>query len=105
METGETATIRSATSIDAPEIASVHVASWLETYGGMVPDSMLVSISIERRMEFWKQVLDASDTHASTQVRVAEVDTKIVGFAACCAQRSAALKEKSYDGEIAAVYS
>jgi hypothetical protein len=38
-------TIRIAAPEDAPGIANMHVASWRETYAGMVPDAMLSSLS------------------------------------------------------------
>ena len=42
-------TVRPAIPEDAPAIARVHVASWRETYAGIVPDEFLASLKVERR--------------------------------------------------------
>jgi hypothetical protein len=41
--------IRIATIEDAPELASMHVASWRETYAGILPDVMFSAFSVEGR--------------------------------------------------------
>jgi ribosomal protein S18 acetylase RimI-like enzyme len=100
----EPGTIRPATLADALDIASVHVESWRETYGGMVPPAMLTSLSAEGRAAMWRQILSSSGPAGSANVYVAEVDHRIVGFGACCAQRAPLLKDKGYDCEISALY-
>jgi ribosomal protein S18 acetylase RimI-like enzyme len=49
--------IRRAVPEDAPGIAAIHVAGWRETYGGILPDDYLASLSVERRTEMWRRVL------------------------------------------------
>src|SRR5580700_11026321 len=49
--------LRKAELIDAPKIARVHVASWLETYKGILPDEMLAALSVERRTHAWELML------------------------------------------------
>jgi ribosomal protein S18 acetylase RimI-like enzyme len=61
---------RRATADDAPRIASVHVMSWLETYRGIVPDSFLSGLSVERRSAFWHELL--SQPQRSSHVFVVE---------------------------------
>ncbi|MRR32454.1 GNAT family N-acetyltransferase, partial [bacterium] len=43
--------LRVATLADVPGIARVHVDSWLTTYPGLMPDSILANISLERRTQ------------------------------------------------------
>lgn len=96
--------IRRASLADARDLASMHVASWRETYPGMVPDSMLSSLSVDGRAAMWQRILGAPATEGSSAVYLAEIDVKIVGFGSCGAQRTESLKEKGYTGEISAIY-
>ena len=104
MTTIDSVTIRIASLADAPELAGMHVASWRETYVGMVPAEMLSSLSVEGRTAMWAQIMREPATSDSAVVYVAELDRKIIGFGSCCPQRTEALKEKGYDGEISAIY-
>ena len=96
--------IRMASYADARDLGSVHVASWRETYPGIVPDAMLASLSVEGRAAMWGHILGQPTTAQSTAVYVAEVQGKIVGFSSCSAQRTEALKDKGYDAEVSAIY-
>ena len=49
--------IRPATVDDAAAVAHVHVSSWRSTYRGLMPDAVLDSLSVERRAEFWREVI------------------------------------------------
>jgi ribosomal protein S18 acetylase RimI-like enzyme len=82
----------------------MHVASWRETYPGIVPDAVLSSLSVDGRAAMWERVLRAPAASGSTVVYLAESESKIIGFGACGSQRTEALKEKGYDGEIGAIY-
>jgi ribosomal protein S18 acetylase RimI-like enzyme len=101
---GEAGTIRPAALADAANLASMHVASWLETYPGLLPDSMLTSLSVDKRLAMWQQVIGDAPTPGSPKVYIAEIDGKVVGFGSCCNQRTRTLRESSYDGEISAIY-
>lgn len=57
----------------------MHVASWLTTYRGIVPDVVLAKLSVERREEAWASGLN--NPARSQPVWVAEVDGRVVGFA------------------------
>jgi ribosomal protein S18 acetylase RimI-like enzyme len=101
----EAATIRPASIADAADLAAMHVASWLETYPGLLPPSMLASLSFDKRFAMWKQVIgDTPPSGSSTKVYIAEIDSKIVGFGSCVSQRTQTLKDSGYDGEISAIY-
>ncbi len=49
--------IREATHTDAEAIARVHVASWRETYRGLIADSIIDSRTIGRRTVQWSRAL------------------------------------------------
>lgn len=104
MPISEPETIRRASLADAADLASVHVTSWHETYTGMVPATMLSSLSVEGRRAIWQQILSASTEPGSTNVYVAQSGRSTVGFGACCSQRTQTLRERGYDGEISAIY-
>jgi GNAT superfamily N-acetyltransferase len=72
--------IRKATSGDAAGIATVHVASWKETYRGMVPNEFLNNLSIQRRTAQWENSL-SDPAHTYHRTFVAVMDGQIVGFA------------------------
>ncbi len=89
---------------DAPKIACTHVASWHETYAGIVPDEMLAALSISRRTVAWENILRDPIKHENSVVYVKETGDAIVGFGACSEQRDIGLKNQGYDGEIGSVY-
>jgi acetyltransferase (GNAT) family protein len=90
---------RQAEVADADVIAVLHVASWRETYSGILPDQFLDELSVEVRSAMWRGVLGDR-----TNVFVAENGNDIVGFGACGRQRNEALREQGFDGEIGALY-
>ncbi len=91
--------IRRAAAGDAAAIARVRIACWRETYRGIVPDSYLDTMDVEKSRELWDRVLTAAPTDAS--VFVAEDDGEIVGFSA-----GNMLKEPRHElnAELTAVY-
>ena len=95
--------IRPATRADAPRIAATHVASWRESYVGLVPDAMLSSLSVEGPTAMWMRILGEPRIPAPTDVYVAERGDEITGFGSCGAQRTGDLKDQGYDAEVAAV--
>ncbi len=68
--------IRVATVEDAKAIAQVHVASWQTTYVNQLPQTVLDTLSVEKRSEGWTEVL--SETNGS--VLVYEENGAILGF-------------------------
>jgi GNAT superfamily N-acetyltransferase len=51
--------VREATPRDAREIARVHVAAWQVAYRGLMADELLDGLSVDRREEFWREILRA----------------------------------------------
>lgn len=96
--------IRTASANDVPMLASMHVASWRETYDGILPDAMLAALSVESRAAMWDQVVRQPASLGSTVVHLAEFDGMLAGFGSCGAQRTENLKIKGFDGEISAIY-
>ena len=93
-------TIRPAEAKDAKGIAYVHVTAWQETYRGLMPDSVLDTLSVERRARQWKETLeDPSNLYHPTLV--AEFERKIIGFANFGQEREG---DPEYTGELFAIY-
>ena len=59
----------------------MHVASWHETYRGIVPDAMPTSLSVERRAESWQRTLGDPVKANDSTVAVAGLDGELVGLA------------------------
>lgn len=104
MTDSNVAQIRVATLDDANALAGMHVASWRETYTGLLPDKLLSSLSVEARAAVWVKIMQEPVTEYSTVVYLAEHAGSIVGFGSCGAQRTESLRGKGYDGEISAIY-
>ncbi len=92
--------IRNATGSDADAIGRVHVASWLTTYAGLVPDEFLAGLSAERRAEQWRATLSNADS--TMHVLVGELAPgEVGGFAAFGPEREGLAP---YTGELYALY-
>ncbi|WP_150307821.1 GNAT family N-acetyltransferase [Planctomonas psychrotolerans] len=61
---------------DAPKLGAVHVASWRETYEGILSDAFLAGMSVNERVGMWQDVIGRPNRSF-----LAEVDGRIVGFA------------------------
>jgi ribosomal protein S18 acetylase RimI-like enzyme len=95
---------RLATVSDAAAIARLHVASWRETYTGLLPAVMLADLSAESRAAMWEAVLDAPARRIGTRVHLAEEEGEVVGFGACGGQRDEGLRDRGFVGEFGAIY-
>ncbi len=97
-------TIRSAVPMDASAIAEVYVASWLDTYAGILPSHVLVSLSVSRLARQWSRRIRAAG-HASTEtqvVMVADHETEgIIGFGDSGPARD---RHMTYEAEIYTLY-
>jgi ribosomal protein S18 acetylase RimI-like enzyme len=100
----ENRTIRKGIVSDAPNIARMHVASWLETYEGIVPDEMLAGLSVPRRTAAWEDILRDPTKHNDSVVYVNEARDTIAGFGACAGQRDLSLRNQGFEGEIGSLY-
>jgi ribosomal protein S18 acetylase RimI-like enzyme len=69
--------IRAAVSEDARAIAEVHVTAWQAAYRGLMPDSYLDELTVEKRAHFWQRVL--AEPRSATLV-VAENQASLAGF-------------------------
>lgn len=96
--------IRAVTLRDAAAIAAVHVASWRETYPGLMPDAMLSGLSVSDRTERWAHILVHALAHGDVSVFVAERDGDLVGFASGGGQREQDFFAAGFTGEISAIY-
>ncbi len=96
--------LRRATMGDVCNLGAVHVASWKETYAGILPEDMLAGLSIEARSAMWARILDDPSAFGRTAVYVAEDGTGIIGLSACGQQRDHRLRERGFDAEISAIY-
>lgn len=96
--------LRAATLADAPAIGALHVASWHETYAGLVPDAMLAGLTVEARAAMWSAVLADPDAFGGAAVFVAQDKDRVVGFGACGHQRDQALAGAGFGGELGAIY-
>lgn len=73
--------IRVATAEDAGAIATVHVDSWRGAYRGLIPDTHLDGLSVERRREDWRRSLARSDFPRAGTV-VLQEGSAVIGFVA-----------------------
>jgi ribosomal protein S18 acetylase RimI-like enzyme len=70
--------IRNATPQDAEGIAIVHVKTWQCAYRGQMPDALLDGLSIEKRTEGWRKLLQ--EPQEGQHSFVVEADGQIVGW-------------------------
>jgi ribosomal protein S18 acetylase RimI-like enzyme len=96
--------LREATQADAAALGILHVASWHETYTGLIPDEMLAGLSVEARTAMWSQILNDPAAAGCAAVFVAEDGDLMVGFGACGEQRDKTLANAGFGGEIGAIY-
>jgi GNAT superfamily N-acetyltransferase len=106
-------TVRLARPDDAEAIADAHVRGWRAAYRGLVPDSILEELSVERRTTFWHDTITA-ETEAPAAVGdavaapagrtwIVEEADHVRGFAATGAIRDQP-EGLAAAGEILAIY-
>ncbi|WP_062310837.1 GNAT family N-acetyltransferase [Demequina rhizosphaerae] len=69
--------VRRATVDDAPAIAHVHLQSWRETYGPVLPADVLAGLDLDARTARWQAILD----EGRSTIHVAVAGGEVVGFA------------------------
>jgi GNAT superfamily N-acetyltransferase len=74
------AEIRNAHPGDAHAIAAVHVESWQIAYRGLLPNSVLVNLSVPDRERTWFRIL--VDPPPRTAILLATSNTAVLGFVA-----------------------
>ncbi len=96
--------IRAATAADALAIAAVHVASWDETYHGLLSEAVIAENTEERRRALWERVL--RDGTREVFVAVGD-DGEVVGFI-CGGAMPAVIRGRApiagYDAYVDALY-
>ena len=90
--------VRPAIARDAQAIAEIHVATWQATYTNLMPEDYLKSMTVEKRLAYWREAIEFSEP----QILVATEDDKVVGFVGFDRSRDAGTK--STVGEIWALY-
>lgn len=93
--------LRVAALADVPGIARVHVDSWRTTYAGLIPDSILANISLERRTQNMERFIRSQPENATTYV--VEEGGGIVGFAQCGPNRDLET-DSAFSGELYGIY-
>ena len=93
------ARIRRATVADATAIAATHVATWRETYRGLLPDSYLDNLTPAGREPQWREILTLPDEERCVLVATGAAGA-IVGFASGGPAHGSA----GYAGEIYTLY-
>jgi len=98
------AMIRVATNADVLEMAKVHIASWRESYPGILPDSMLARLSIADEAIRWQRILDHPCARGASVAFVASQHGSIVGYGSCGEQRTELLRDHGFTAEIGELY-
>jgi GNAT superfamily N-acetyltransferase len=96
--------IRLATDADVLPMAKVHIASWRETYPGLLPDAMLARLSVADQAIRWQRMLDRPDAWGGAISFVADRGGSIVGYGTCGEQRDPLLRDRGFTGEVAELY-
>ena len=92
---------REAKREDARAIARVHVDSWRSTYRGIMPETVLTNLSLEKRQSSWNEMIStAAIENHFIYVAVSE-SGEIVGFASGGREKSG---NSIYKGELYAIY-
>jgi ribosomal protein S18 acetylase RimI-like enzyme len=90
--------VRPATLNDAEQVARVHVASWQSAYRDILPPEFLSTLSVERRTEAWKRVLE----QGTGSVLVATGGAgAVLGFCQVGPNRA---EPAEFSGEVYAIY-
>ena len=94
--------IREARSRDAESIGKVVVDTWRTTYGGIVPQEYLASLSYDKAAERWRERLsDMDKIWPGWFAYVAEDIDSVVGFAGGGPSNDYGL---SFEGELGFIY-
>lgn len=72
-------TIREPSATDASLLADLHVQTWREAYGHLLPAGFFTPAFVEGRHRMWTHVL--ADARTDMTVRVADAEGTVVGFA------------------------
>ena len=90
--------VREARPEDAPSLARVHVETWEATYRGLLPDALINSFTVEKRVAQWNEWLTSPENPVHTFAATEE--GAIVGFASTGIARAGC----GFDGELFGLY-
>ena len=93
--------IRRAVAGDARGIARVHVETWRSAYAGILPDRVIVQMSVDDKAAAWRQLVQLQNAAEAVLVAVTE-DKTVAGFASCGPAGPGSMP--GYDGEIHTLY-
>ncbi|MDP1711717.1 MAG: GNAT family N-acetyltransferase [Candidatus Nanopelagicaceae bacterium] len=91
--------IRTAHVSDAEGIAKVHVYTWQSAYLGLIPDSFLQGLNVEKGTVNW--IKNIENPLPRSKTLVAEIDGGIVGFIGIGVDRE---EDLPHQGEVYAIY-
>jgi ribosomal protein S18 acetylase RimI-like enzyme len=91
--------IRRARPGDARGIAVVHVETWRSAYAGILPDKVIVQMSVDDKAMAWRRMI--GQQNAVETILVAIRGDRLIGFASC---GHAGPEAADYDGEIHMLY-
>ncbi|MDN5586443.1 MAG: GNAT family N-acetyltransferase [Brevibacterium sp.] len=87
--------VRRARVDDAAQIAEIHIAAWTAAYRGIMADTILDSLDIDRQTAGWTRNLSDEQNPMSTLVAVAtdgstSAEDRVFGFGGVCPPRDTA---------------
>ncbi|MFB0842086.1 GNAT family N-acetyltransferase [Paenibacillus oleatilyticus] len=91
--------IRLASVRDIEGMARVHIESWKSTYNGIISESFLSKLTVEKRMKNWKAIFD--NLTQDDVIYVVEDLGSIIGFVHGGKSRE---PDFEYDAELYAIY-
>lgn len=93
--------IREPLEDESDEMGRVHVKAWATTYGGIVSEQYIRTLSVEAHAEDWKQrIISSADF-----VRVATLEGRIVGLVHTCFARTVPVEfSHEFLGELNSIY-
>jgi ribosomal protein S18 acetylase RimI-like enzyme len=93
-------TIRTAATDDAPDIATVHVASWRHAYRGLLDGDYLAGLSTDELADHWGRLIDGLPS--TEHLLVVETGGSVIGYAHTGPSRGAAAAPRL--GELYSLY-
>ena len=96
--------VRLATDDDVLAMAKVHIASWRETYPGLLPEPMLAKLSVASEAIRRQRMLDRPRPIGDALAFVADEEGEVVAYGSCNEQRTAALHDRGFTGEVSELY-
>ncbi|WP_062260864.1 GNAT family N-acetyltransferase [Endozoicomonas arenosclerae] len=91
--------VRNGLAADVQKVSEIHIKAWQSAYRGLLPDQMLDQLSLDRRINGWKMILDKNQG----QLSVLEAAETLVGFVHIQAARDKELAAEKV-GEITSIY-